>query len=207
MATSNAAMPTVSSPRRRSASKRCRAAIGLVAVALWLWPHAAEATVYLSTEQALRLAFPSAQTITPADVTLTPEQQQRAAAMAGGPVPAAGPWTIYTATAGEQLLGRAVVMEEIGKYEPITFLVAAGPDGRVLDVLILVYRESRGGEVRRPNFLRQYRGKAAQDPIKVSQDIVNITGATLSARAVSVGVRRALALFSVVYGTVPAVAP
>lgn len=160
----------------------------------------AEATVYLTTEQALHLAFPTAEMIQPASVTLTEEQRSRAAAAFDRPLPEMGPLTIYTATRAGVVVGRAMVVEEIGKYEPITFLVAAGPDGRVLDVLLLVYRESRGGEVRRPNFLRQYRGKAAEDPLRVSQDIVNITGATLSARAISVGVRRALTILEAVYG-------
>lgn len=158
----------------------------------------AEATVYLTVEQALHLAFPTAEAIRPAAVLLTEEQRRRAAALWGRPLPEAGPLTIYTATQGGVVVGRALVLEEIGKYEPITFLVAADANGLVLDVLILVYRESRGGAVRRPQFLKQYQGKTMRDPLRVSRDIVNITGATLSARAISAGVRRALAILTAV---------
>ena len=59
---------------------------------------------------------------------------------------------------------------------------------------ILVYRESRGGEVRRQRFLRQYRGKDGRDPIRINRDIINITGATMSVRALNTGVRKSLSL-------------
>jgi hypothetical protein len=55
------------------------------------------------------------------------------------------------------------ILEEIGKEELITagFVVA---DGRVDHVRVLVYRESRGGEVRYPAFLKQFKNsKLAQD--------------------------------------------
>jgi hypothetical protein len=90
------------------------------------------------------------------------------------------------------LLGYAVITEEVGKYRPITFLVGTAPDLRVKDVEVLVYRESRGGEVRHGRFLRQYRGKSAEDPIRTNRDILNVAGATLSVNALNHGVKRVL---------------
>jgi hypothetical protein len=66
----------------------------------------------------------------------------------------------------------------------------------VRNVEILVYRESRGGEVRRTRFLRQYRGKTGDDPIRTNRDILNIAGATLSVTALNHGVKRVLATLS-----------
>ena len=45
------------------------------------------------------------------------------------------------------------ILDEIGKEEPISagFVVE---NGKILQVSILVYRESRGGEVRHTNFLK-----------------------------------------------------
>jgi hypothetical protein len=91
-------------------------------------------------------------------------------------------------------VGYAIIGEEIGKYRPITFLVAVDLHLQVSSVAILVYRESRGGEVRRQRFLRQYRGKDGTDPIRINRDIINITGATLSVRALNKGVRKSLLL-------------
>lgn len=98
------------------------------------------------------------------------------------------------------LRGYAMVLDETGKYRPITFLVAVGTDLAVRGVEVQVYREDRGGEVRYPRFLDQYRGKTATDPIRAHRDIVNITGATISVHALNRGVRRALATFGLLYG-------
>ena len=101
------------------------------------------------------------------------------------------------------LRGYAVVTEEIGKYRPITFMVGAGSDLRVRDVAVMVYRESRGGDVKRKRFLSQYRGKRASDPIDVGRDIINVSGATISVRSLNAGVKRVLAELTAVYGAAP----
>src|SRR5207247_3125084 len=48
--------------------------------------------------------------------------------------------------------GYAVLQETIGKHRLITYLVGVTPDGKVSDVEILVYRESKGSEVRTKRF-------------------------------------------------------
>lgn len=96
--------------------------------------------------------------------------------------------------------GYAIVTEEIGKYRPITFMVGVTPELTVRDVSVLVYRESRGGEVKRKRFLSQYRGKSAHDPIDVNRDIINISGATISVRSVNAGVKRVLAEVTALFG-------
>ena len=95
---------------------------------------------------------------------------------------------------GRALQGYAIVSEEIGKFRPITFMVGIDSQFAMQGAAILVYRESRGGQVRQSRFLRQYRGKSLRDPIRINRDIVNITGATLSVRSLNFGVRKLLAL-------------
>lgn len=102
--------------------------------------------------------------------------------------------------AGGALLGYGSTCEEIGKYRPITFMVGISADFKIGGAAILVYRESRGGEVRRSRFLRQYRGKSSADPIRINRDIVNITGATLSVRALNFGIKKQLVLVEAFYG-------
>ena len=109
-------------------------------------------------------------------------------------------FAVYIARdAQNRLLGYTAVTEQVGKYRPITFMVGVKPDLSIHEVAVLVYRESRGGQVRRSRFLRQYRGKDSDDSIRINQDIINITGATLSVRALNFGVRKTLALFELVY--------
>lgn len=100
---------------------------------------------------------------------------------------------------GHSFLGYAIATEEIGKFRPISFMVGIDPDFEVLGAAVLIYRESRGGQVRQPRFLRQYRGKSLDDPIRINRDIVNITGATLSVRSLNFGVRKLLALTEYFY--------
>lgn len=103
-------------------------------------------------------------------------------------------YVLFTVHRDGNLLGYAVVVEEIGKHRPITFVVGVRPEGVVQDVALMVYREPYGGEVRAPRFLAQYRGKNRTAPLLPFRDIRNITGATLSTEAIGRGVRKALAL-------------
>jgi hypothetical protein len=83
------------------------------------------------------------------------------------------------------------VLEEIGKEEPITagFVVV---DGRVDHVRVLVYRESRGGEVREPAFVKQFQGATLAKADRLDRDIDGIVGATLSVGAMERMARLAL---------------
>lgn len=101
--------------------------------------------------------------------------------------------TVLRVSRGDSLLGFAEVGNVIGKSEPITFLVAIGPDDRLKDVDILVYREPRGGEVAYEAWRKQFRGKTAADSVRVGKSIRSISGATISVHAVTAGVRRMLA--------------
>src|ERR1041385_4427020 len=53
--------------------------------------------------------------------------------------------TVLRVSRGDSLLGFAAVGNVIGKDQPITFLVAVGPDDRLKGVGLLVYRETYGG--------------------------------------------------------------
>ena len=86
----------------------------------------------------------------------------------------------------------------VGKHEFITFAVAIDVGGAVKSVEILDYRESYGGQVRDPRWRAQFIGKRAGAPLKLGGEIKNISGATLSSKHVSDGVRRLLATYAIV---------
>lgn len=92
----------------------------------------------------------------------------------------------------DSLLGYATVREAWGKDQPITFLVAVDSAGLVRDLDILVYREPYGGEVAYESWRRQFRGHTAADSLRIGRPIRNISGATISSHAVTIGVRAAL---------------
>ena len=98
----------------------------------------------------------------------------------------------YTVDSSGAPAGAYRVASEVGKYLPFEFLVAVDNRGRVKDVVVMNYGESRGGEVRRERFLQQYRGKSVNSPVRLNRDILGIAGATLSAWAVNRGVKKTL---------------
>ena len=171
----------------------------LLAGALILgWGDEARATVYLTREEATRLAFGPSATVSEERRVLSPHLRTTIERRLGRPIPEEA-FTFYVGRSAEVVQGYGVVLEELGKHEPITFFVAITPDGHVKDVLVLEYRESRGGEVRQKGFLKQYIGKTSQDPMELDQDITPITGATISARAISDGVKKALTVWEALY--------
>ena len=152
------------------------------------------AHVYLTEGEALRIAFPEATRLEERVFQIEGELREELA-QALGYAPRERTVLFYEAKKGDALLGHLVIMNEIGKRLPITFLVSILPDGRVDQVLLLVFREPRGFEVRARAFRRQYRGKRLGDPIRRGRDIRNISGATMSVDALNRGVRRALVFY------------
>ena len=162
-------------------------------------PPPAEERVYVTVDKALKETFPKAAQFVPETRVVGAETRHRLEASLGRPVDDDTLRVYRAVNASGGLLGYGVVSEEIGKYHPITFLVGATPELKVERVTVLVYRESHGADVRRARFLNQYRGKSASSPIRINQDIVNISGATLSVRSLNFGVRKVLALLEDLY--------
>ena len=76
--------------------------------------------------------------------------------------------------------------------------MALDAGGAVKGAEIMDYRESYGGEVRNPRWLAQFIGKHAGDALRLGKPIKNISGATLSSKHVTDGIRRLLATYAVV---------
>lgn len=154
--------------------------------------------VYLTEEQALKLLFPKSRHVRAEELKLTPDQKVRIQERIGWKFPEES-FRAFKAETNGTVDGYAVIQETIGKHRPITYIVGVTPDGKVSDIEILVYRESKGSEVRMKRFNSQYEGKTPLDPIRINKDIINITGATMSVRSVSAGVKRALVLVDEFY--------
>lgn len=167
----------------------------LALAALAAAPAGAFAVDYLSAEQAARLMFPDAERFDLADVAPTPAQMRRLED--AGVRARSARWKLRAARQGNTTLGWVVVDEVIGKFELITYAVGLGNDGALRQIEILSYRESHGGEIRLPAWRRQFVGKRSGDAIELGRDIANISGATLSCRHVTEGVKRIVELVQV----------
>jgi Na+-translocating ferredoxin:NAD+ oxidoreductase RnfG subunit len=70
--------------------------------------------------------------------------------------------------------------------------VGINANGTVKQIEIMDYRESYGYEVRDAAWRAQFVGKSANSPLQLDADIKNISGATLSSKHVTDGVKRIL---------------
>lgn len=163
----------------------------------WIWlPVAAISTsvyaaTYFTTEQAQQAIFPG-EKFTAAFVTLSDDQikQIEKATDVNVLQKEVKAWKV----AGG---GWFILDQVVGKHEFITYAIGLNADGSVKSIEIVDYRESYGYEVRNPQWRKQFVGKTVADPLKVNQDIHNISGATLSSKHLTDGVKRILATYAV----------
>ena len=87
-----------------------------------------------------------------------------------------------------------MVLEHIGKTQPITVAWTISKEQRILNTEVLHYRESRGGEIARESFRKQFFGLSLGEGDKLSGGIDGISGATLSVRAMRNMARQALVI-------------
>jgi len=106
---------------------------------------------------------------------------------------------LYIGETGDKIDGYAMVHNTIGKHKHMTYMVGVDNRGACTDVELLVFREAKGSEVGRKRFNAQYEGKIVSDPIRINKDIINISGATMSVRSISAGVKRVLVLVDEFY--------
>ena len=156
-------------------------------------PAAAEAQVFFTHRSLLASFFPASERVAFRRLDLDTEARARLGRRLGGALRKAS-YTIFVATTGPHVDGYALIDDEPGQHEAITFGVRLSPTGVVERQEILVYREPRGDEVRADRFRRQFVGKSARDAIAVNVDVDAISGATISSRAMATGVRRAVLL-------------
>ncbi len=149
-------------------------------------------TTYMSVQQAQAAMFPGQQ-LSPAFHDLTP-QQVAAIRKASGESPLSRTVKAWRAADG----GWFIADEVVGKHEFIAYAIALQADGAVRGIEIMDYRESYGGQVRDPRWRQQFVGKKPGQSLKLGSDIRNISGATLSSKHITDGVRRVLATYQLV---------
>lgn len=149
------------------------------------------AVQYLTVDQAQRAIFPG-KSLTAAPVKLTPIQR-KAIQQACGVRVLRDEQQVWRVNGG----GWFIVDEVVGKHEFITYAVGLNANGSVKQIEVMDYRETYGGEIRNENWRAQFVGKTSQSELKLDRDIKNISGATLSCRHITDGVKRLLAFYDI----------
>lgn len=142
--------------------------------------------VYLAPEAFLAEVF-DGDVPEPAKLWITKDVKAGAAAIMGHDLGAlrVGYWARGTRSAW--------ILEEIGKVHPITTGLVVD-DGAIARIQVLIYRESRGWEVRYPFFTDQFLGARLTGELALDRGIDGISGATLSVDALTRLARLALFL-------------
>lgn len=153
---------------------------------------------FMSEDEAVKIMLPKSSRIRKEVIQLTQEKKDLIQQRIGWKFPEDA-FEVYVGETGERIDGYAMVHNTIGKYKPMTYMVGVDAEGACSDVELLVFRESRGSEVGKKRFNYQYQGKTVFDPIRINKDIINITGATMSVRSISAGVKRVLVLVDEFY--------
>ena len=156
-------------------------------------PAPAAATVYLTIPAAQQALFPGARFV---EHPLALSDAQRKAIARAARAPGYDKvQRVWEARSGSGRAGWFMVDRVIGKHEFITYALALGADGTIRGVEILDYRETYGGEIRNPKWRQQFVGKRPGSQLQLDKDIKNISGATLSSRHVTDGVRRLMVTY------------
>lgn len=186
----------------RQRAGRTTALIGVligvgVPLALLAATRPARAAVFLAKDEALALAFPGAERVEERTFILTDAQkadvEKRARAKLETQL-----WTIYVGWKGTEVQGYAIIDTHNVRTLPETFMAVIDPNGSLRRVDVLAFHEP-------PEYLPterwfgQFPGRGLDDDLKLGAGIQGITGATLSAQAMTSGVRRALALVAVLF--------
>jgi len=163
--------------------------LALAGVALVGAPIYAHAKIFVSAEQAQKLIFPNKQfTKTPLLITEDVQDKMQSASSVSHPFKGDRVWR---ASDGSYF----IVDEVVGKHEMITYAVGISPTGAVQGIEIMEYVESYGYEVADESWRKQFVGKTVEDPIKLKKDIENISGATLSSKHLTDGVKRIMVMY------------
>jgi hypothetical protein len=162
----------------------------------------AEARVLLTQDEALKLAFPAPQTYERKTLYLDEAQAARAAREAGAPVEVrVVPY--YVGSEGGRVTGYAYFDTHLVRTLPETILVRLRPDGAIAAIDIVAFDEP--DEYRTtPRWLQQFQGQGGPAAGDLGGKIRALSGATLSARAVTDAAKRIVTLHRLFVAPAPA---
>ena len=155
----------------------------------------ANAKVFYSQSEALALAFPDAEEVESNTFVLDDDQVERIESLAKCEL-GSKLVKIYTGMREGKVLGYALIDVHNVRTLPEAFMVVLNPSGEVRSLRVLAFHEPLEYKPT-SRWYRQFDNRSIEAPLRVGGDIHGVVGATLSTRATTRGVRRALAYYEV----------
>jgi hypothetical protein len=156
--------------------------------------------VFLTQEEALKLAFPGA-VVERKSIFLTEAEVAEVARLSGGEKPSALA-AAYVASRDRKVVGTAYFETHLVRTLAETLMVVVSPAGTIARIEVLSFSEPEE-YLPKEHWYAQFPGKGLDDELSVKRGIRPVSGATLTARATTEAARRVLALHQVVARRVP----
>ena len=165
------------------------ASLALIPVAALIAPAVAHAKIYVGIEETQQRLFPSDK-LTQNPVALTEAQREKMRELSSVREPFRGE-RVWKTAKGDWF----IVDEVVGKHEMVKYALAINANGTIKGIEIMEYVESYGYEVAEASWRNQFTGKGADATLKLNKDIKNISGATLSCKHVTDGIKRLMVMY------------
>ncbi|MCX7550229.1 FMN-binding protein [Xanthomarina sp. F2636L] len=94
--------------------------------------------------------------------------------------------------ANNKLIGYAYISKAPSKTDEFDYLALLDPELVILKTKVLVYREDYGGEIGSKRWLKQFVGKTQNDDLRYGDNIMAISGATISVRSMTTAMNNLL---------------
>ncbi len=147
-------------------------------------------------EKTLSEVFPDAK-IEVKNIILSEEKKARAEKLSGLKIETRLV-SIYIARKDNNVVGYAIIDTHTVRTMPETVLYVITPEGKIDIIEVLAFREPLE-YLPDERWLDIFKGKSLEkDKIRVRRDIPNVTGATLTSRAIADNARKVLAIWEVV---------
>jgi hypothetical protein len=151
--------------------------------------------VYMTRDEALKLAFPDADRVEKKTVFLTEGQAKKIEGIARSNLDSKL-YIFYVGRKGSDTLGYAVIDTHLLRTVTETIMVVINPDGTIRQVEILAFFEPPD-YMPGKNWVHRFSGKTLEDSLRIGNGIPNITGATITSNSMVRAVRRIVAVFQV----------
>lgn len=151
--------------------------------------------VYLTRDDALQQVFAGAKNVERKNLFLTDENVKQIEALSKTKLDSKL-FTYYEATDGKGSIGYAVFGSHVVRTKPEVYMVVVNPDGSLKHVEILAFYEPEE-HLPPKRWFEQFTGKLLDENLWPRRGIKAVSGATLSANAITQEVRKVLAVFEV----------
>ena len=99
---------------------------------------------------------------------------------------------LFKIESNKKFVAYAYISQAASKTALFDYLVLLDSDLVVIKTKVLIYREEYGGEIGSRRWLKQFIGKTQNDDLKYGQNIIAISGATISVRSFTEAINNVL---------------